>query len=153
MRCLLLAAALCLAAGETDSSPKSVAAADGAKTPEQADLDAMQGLWTYSAANAAGVKIRIEKSVDGNSDTVTHFDANGNTIHAHASTFELKRHGPLKIFTILNSTVIAGPDQGRQRPGNRSYVYRIEGDNLIECWGLLETDRGPPKVILWTRPK
>jgi hypothetical protein len=143
---------LCLAAGDKDSPPRPSAPAD-AQAADEADLDAMQGRWTYDVTNAAGVKIRIEKSVDGNADTVTHFDANGNTIYAHASTFELKRHGPLKIFTILKSTVIAGPDQGRQRPGNRSYVYRIEGDNLIECWGLLETDRGPPHIILWTRAK
>src|SRR5688572_18133859 len=107
MRCVLFGLALCLACGpalvlaekisvsvylapavEGDPSapPKPIAPADGAKSPDAADLEAMQGLWVYHAANAAGVKIRIEKSIDGNSDTVTHFDANGNTIHAHAST-------------------------------------------------------------------
>lgn len=143
---------LCTPSGAADPvAPPN--ALDKEKSPEQADLDAMQGRWTYTVANKAGTPIRIEKAIDGTSDTVTHFDANGNVIHAHASTFELNSHGPLRVFTIKTSVVVAGPNQGEQRPVPRSYVYRIENGNMIECWGLLETDRGPPSVILWKRVK
>jgi hypothetical protein len=142
-------------AADTDKAapPKAVEATARAKTPEEQDLHAMQGRWKYEVTNPAGVRLRIEKAVDGTSDTVTHFDANGNVIHAHASTFELKHHGPLRVFTIKTSVVIAGPNQGMQRPVPRSYVYRIEDDNLIECWGLLETDRGAAHLIFWNRVK
>jgi hypothetical protein len=153
--CCVLSLGLVSFAAEVEKAepPKVTESTAQAGTPEEADLKAMQGRWTYQVKNAAGVPIRIEKAVDGTSDTVTHFDANGNVIHAHASTFELKRQGPLRIFTIKTQNVIAGPNQGMQRPVPRSFIYRIEGNDMIECWGLLETDRGPATLIYWNRVK
>lgn len=121
-------------------------------TPAEQDLAEMQGVWLYEYANAAGVKMRVEKKVDGESDVVTQYDAAGNVVYSHASTFQLERHGPLRVFTILTSVVTAGPDMGMQRGKlPRSFVYRIEGNKMMEVWGLLEVDRGPPRVILWQK--
>jgi hypothetical protein len=117
------------------------------------DLAAMQGTWTYEYKNQAGAVFRVEKSVVESRDTVSHFDQQGNLIHAHVSDFELVREGPLRLFKILNTTVTAGPDTGNQRGGPRAFCYRIEGDKMIEVWGLLDTDRGAPRVIVWDRVK
>jgi hypothetical protein len=127
---------------------KDAAPADEAA---QEDLAAMQGTWTYDFTNSAGAVFRVEKVVVDGRDTVAHYDQQGNLIHSHVSTFELKRHGPFRVFTILGTAVTAGPNTGEKRPAPRSFTYRIDGDKMIEAWGLLETDRGPPRVIVWKR--
>jgi hypothetical protein len=129
---------------EKKSEPKDAA---------QEDLAAMQGTWTYEYKNQAGAVFRVEKAVVDDRDTVSHFDQQGNLIHSHVSDVELVREGPLRLFKILNSTVTAGPDTGKQHGAPRAFCYRIEGDKMIEVWGLLETDRGGPRVIVWDRVK
>jgi hypothetical protein len=146
----LIACALPLRAAD---EIRSVPAVPENKSPEEQDLAAMQGRWTYSTTNQAGAVFRIEKVVKSTDDVVTHYDQNGNVIHAHTSTFDLTRHGPLRVFTIRNTLATAGPNTGQNQAGPRSYAYRVEGDNFLEVWGLLETDRGPPRVIIWTRVK
>lgn len=121
-----------------------------AADPLADDLEAMQGVWVREFANQAGVRMRVEKKVEGEADTVTEFDAQGNIMHAHTSTFELAQHGPLRTFVIHNTLVTAGPNTGARR-GGRAFVYRIEGNRMIEAWGLLETDRGAPVVIIWQK--
>jgi hypothetical protein len=116
-----------------------------------ADLEALQGTWFREFTNPAGVKMRVEKKVEGEANLVTHFDAQGNVVHAHASDFELERHGPLRVFTVKGSVATAGPNMGMRQGGRRSFVYRIEGDRMIEAWGLLDADRGPPNVFVWER--
>jgi hypothetical protein len=132
---------------------KPDAAGGDADAAAKLDLAAMQGTWTYEYTNKAGAVFRVEKAVVDDRDTVSHFDQQGNLIHAHASEFELKREGPLRLFVILDTVVTAGPDTGKKRPGPRAFCYRIEGDKMMEVWGLLETDRGPPRVIVWDRAK
>src|SRR5262249_2869290 len=133
-----------------DDTPRGKEEAKPESAAEQ-DLKEIQGRWFYEYANRAGVKMRVEKQGDGMNDTVTEYDAQGNTIHTQTSTFGLRRHGPLRVFTILQSVVTAGPQMGAQRQGNRSYVYRVEGDRFIEAWGLLEGDRGLPTIIVWKK--
>lgn len=118
-----------------------------------ADLKELQGTWFCEVANAAGVKMRVEKKVAGESDVVTHFDAQGNVVHAHASEFELERHGPLRVFTVTGSVATAGPNMGMRHGARRSYVYRIQGDRMIEAGGLIDTDVGPPSMVIWQRAK
>jgi hypothetical protein len=141
--------------GARPELPPKKPAAGGvdAEATAKADLAAMQGTWTYEYKNQAGAVFRVEKSVVGDRDTVSHFDQQGNLIHSHVSDFELVREGPLRLFKILNSTVTAGPDTGKQHGAPRAFCYRIEGDKMSEVWGLLETDRGGPRVIVWDRVK
>jgi len=136
-----------------DDAPRVEQPVDPAKTtPGERDLAEIQGVWSYEYANAAGVTMRVEKKVDDEADVVTQYDAVGNVVHAHASTFQLERHGPLRVFTILTSVVTAGPDMGVRRGKlPNSFVYRIEGNKMIEAWGLLEGDRGAPRVIVWQK--
>jgi hypothetical protein len=134
---------------QADGKPVAKPAAEGIA----ADLQQLQGAWFREFANAAGVKMRVEKKVEGEADVVTHFDAQGNVVHAHASDFDLERHGPLRVFTVKGSVVTAGPNMGMRHGSRRSFVYRIEGDRMIEAWGLLDADRGPPNVFVWEREK
>ncbi|MGC3970199.1 MAG: hypothetical protein QM775_23580 [Pirellulales bacterium] len=136
--------------------PNAVAEKDKAAAPADdiaADLAALQGTWYREFTNTAGVTLRIEKKVDGESDVVTHFDAKGNVTHSHASKFELERHGPFRVFVVKDSVATAGPNMGMQQAGRRSFAYRIEGDRMIEAWGLLDADRGPPSTFVWLRLK
>ena len=121
-----------------------------ASNPLADDLEAMQGVWFREFANPAGVRMRVEKKVEGEADVVTEFDAQGNIVHAHTSTFELAQHGPLRTYVIRNTLVTAGPNTGARR-GGRAFVYRLEGNRMIEAWGLLETDRGGPIVLVWQK--
>jgi len=132
------------------TTAKSGTADKPADNPLADDLDAMQGVWFREFANQAGVRMRVEKKVEGEADTVTEFDAQGNIVHAHTSTFELAQHGPLRTFVIHNTLVTAGPNMGARR-GGRAFVYRLEGNRMIEAWGLLETDRGAPAVLVWQK--
>lgn len=116
-----------------------------------ADLEAMQGLWVREYKNPAGALYRVEKLVEGDRDTVTHVDQNGNVIHAHQSDFKLERSGRVRIYTFSNSTAIAGPNIGGQRAGPESYVYRLQGKTMFEVWGLLEGDRRPLGVLVWKK--
>jgi hypothetical protein len=136
---------------EAKPAQKPIDGADDAAAKE--DLAAMQGTWTYEFTNSVGAVFRVEKAVVDDRDTVTQYDQNGNVIHAHVSDFALERHGPFRVFTIKGTLVTAGPDTGKKRPGPRSFTYRIDGDKMIEAWGLLETDRGGPRVIVWDRVK
>lgn len=145
----------CLWFAVAEAAPKATPpAADNppkAAAPEATDLERMLGSWEYTFRNDAGAPFRVVKKVDETSDTVTRFDAQGNVIHAHTSNFELLREGPFRIFKITNTVVTAGPDTGASTNRPRSFAYRIEGDAMIEAWGLLDTDRGPPHTIVWKR--
>jgi hypothetical protein len=117
------------------------------------DHQAMQGRWYREATNPQGAVFRIEKVIDGHRDTITHFDANGNTIHSHSGTFKLSLEGNVRIFTFSNITVTAGPNLGAQIPGPGSFAYKLEGDTLYEIQGLLTTDSRPLLAFAWKRIK
>ena len=117
------------------------------------DLQAMQGRWVRQYANRQGAVFRVERDVDGGTDTLTEFDANGNVVHSHGSTFQLKHDGGVRVLTFSNLTVTAGPHNGLQQPAPASFLYRLEGETMFEVWGLLEGDRRPPSIIVWQRPK
>ncbi len=130
--------------GDAPTAPRDAAA-------EPSDLEQMRGSWEYTFTNENGAPFRVVKKVDDTTDVVTRFDAQGNVIHAHQSNFELLREGPFRVFKITATVVTAGPDTGASTHRPRSFAYRIEGDAMIEAWGLLETDRGPPRTIVWKR--
>ncbi|MCA9249315.1 MAG: hypothetical protein KDA42_19470 [Planctomycetales bacterium] len=144
----LFLAALSSAARAADEARKF----DSPEVAElKADLNAMQGRWAREYKNAAGAKFRVEKLVEGNQDTVTHLDANGNIIHAHRSDFKLERAGAVKLYTFSNSEAIAGPNLGARREGPRSFLYRIENNTMYEVWGLTSGDASPLAVLVWKR--
>ena len=145
-------AGLCSAVAAADRPAEQLAT----ETPPEktfADLHAMQGRWTREFTNRQGAVFRGEKTIDGNRDSVTELDANGNRVYAHICTFELKIDGKVRILTFSNVAVTAGPNLGARIPGPRSFIYKLDGDTMYEIWGLLDGDTGPPLIYAWKRIK
>ena len=117
------------------------------------ELQLIQGVWQVEGKAADGTAVRIVKHVAGESETVTVFDAEGNTVHEHAADFELTKTEHVRIFTYFNYRLTAGPSKGTTRDGRFSYLYRVEGDRFIEIHGILNGDKGPPRVQIWSRMK
>jgi hypothetical protein len=145
-------AAFCSALAAADR-PAEIPPAEVPADKTAADQQAMQGRWFREAANRQGAIFRIEKLIDGTRDTITEFDANGNTIHSHTGTFKLTLDGSVRLFTFSNITVTAGPNLGAHIPGPGSFIYKLDGDTLYEFQGLLEGDRRPLAVYVWKRVK
>jgi hypothetical protein len=118
-----------------------------------ADLKRIEGQFERTFTNPAGTVFRTVKDVANGKSIVTTFDDVGNVIESHESEYKIQRHGPLRVFTYFNYVVTAGPDKGRRRFESNSYVYRIDGDKIIEAWGLLENDPNPPRLFTWTRKR
>lgn len=140
----------CVAVVAAADRPMDRPAADGAAALDQ---QRMQGRWTREFTNPQRAVFRVEKVIDGNRETVTTFDTNGNTIESHTDNFQLKLDGRVRVFTYSNYVVTAGPNLGAQFPGPSSYLYKLDGDTLHEVWGLLEGDRAAPIAFAWKRIK
>jgi hypothetical protein len=69
----------CVAVVAAADRPIDRPAADGAAALDQ---QRTQGRWTREFTNPQRVLFRVEKVVDGNRETVTTFDTNGNTIES-----------------------------------------------------------------------
>lgn len=146
--CMIAAAALA-AADRPVEKPPAEARPDAAAV----DSQRMQGRWAREFTNPQRAVFRVEKVIDGNRETVTTFDTNGNTIESHTDNFQLKLDGNVRVFTYSNYVVTAGRNLGAQIPGPRSYLYKLDGDTLHEVWGLLEGDRLAPVAFAWKRVK
>ena len=103
--------------------------------------------------NEAGTEFRIVKDVAGDESTVTTYDDVGQVVTAHTSTFKVDQRDGIRVLTFSNLKVTAGPEKGREHPAPQSYIYRLEGDNFAEAWGLLPEDKSPPRLIFWKRVK
>jgi hypothetical protein len=117
------------------------------------ELQLLQGMWQIQGRTADGKAVRLLKEVDGNSETVTTFDAEGNVLHAHSADFELTKTEHIRLFTYFNYTITDGPGVGTVRRERVSYVYRVEDDRFIEVHGMLNGDRGQPRVNVYVRVK
>jgi hypothetical protein len=120
--------------------------------PTAADLQAMQGIWQREYRTPQGI-IRVEKTVSGERDLVTEYDADGKVIHAHAAKFTLKESSGVRVFTFSEYVATAGAGAGQPWVGPTSYLYRIDGDLMYEAWGLIDGDRSAPSVASWKRLK
>jgi hypothetical protein len=131
----------------------SVAAQDADNADNATELKRLEGRFERTFTNAAGTLFRSVKDVgDGKSIVVTYDDV-GNVVEAHESEFKIQRHGPTRVFSFYNLVVTAGPNKGHRQLETNSYVYRIDGDTIIEAWGLLESDPNPPRMFAWKRVK
>jgi len=117
------------------------------------DESALQGRWEQQAMEGVGEKgQRVVKEVKGDTETVTTYDQGEKVIHAQTAKFRLRREGPVRVYTFYNRRVTAGPEQGRFRDSERSYLYKLRGDELHEVWGLLEGQEGREVAIIrWKR--
>lgn len=122
---------------------------------EPAKLDAaataIQGKWTRIQQTPNG-PVRLLKEHRGNRTSLVAYDPKGNVLYAHDSEFRVETTGRVQVLTFFNRKVTAGPDKGQEEKGESSFVYRVQKDEFVEAWGLLENDPSPPRMILWKRP-
>ena len=142
--CLSVALAVALA-----GSPQRVLAEEPAKL--DAAMMAVQGKWTRIQQTQNG-PVRLLKEHRGNKTSLVAYDPMGKVLYAHDSEFRLETMGRVQVLTFFNRKVTAGPDIGQEETGESSFVYRVQKDEFVEAWGLLENDPSPPRMILWKRP-
>jgi hypothetical protein len=118
---------------------------------DDAELKRLQGRFERTFTNKAGVQFRTIKDVAGDQSTVTTFDDVGNIVEEHRSTFKVEKRGSVNVLSFFNVVVTAGPDKGSTDPATRSYIYRLDGDNFAEAWGLLDGDNSPPRMFYWKK--
>jgi hypothetical protein len=99
------------------------------------------------------VRFRKVKEEREGQSLVTTYDDVGNIVEAHTAEYKLEKRGPVRVFSFFNLTMIAGVNKGHTQPGTSSFIYRVDDNNFVEVWGLLEGDTGPPRMLIWRRLK
>ncbi len=112
-----------------------------------------EGPWQRTETTPNGQSYRIVKQAKGKKETLTVYDPAGNVVHQHQVDFRLEHSGKVRIYTYFNYEITAGPDKGLKAPQPVSYIYRFEGDQLIQVDGLLIGDRHPPMMYFWKRDR
>jgi hypothetical protein len=129
------------------------ASASLADDDNAAEMKRLQGRFERSFTNAAGTAFRTVKEMGDGQETVVTYDDAGNVVESHQSQFKVEKRGPVRVFSFFNLVVTAGLNKGRTQHDTNSFIYRIEGDTMIEAWGLLENDPNPPRIFSWRRVK
>jgi len=118
-----------------------------------AEMKRLEGRFERSFTNGAGTVFRTVKDVANGQSTVVTYDDVGNVVDSHIAQFKVEKRGPVRVFSFFNLQVTAGPNKGHTQVDTNSYIYRIEGDTIIEAWGLLENDPNAPRMFSWKRVK
>lgn len=123
--------------------------------PLKEDLKSVQGQWTRKVLDRQGKQIgTVVKVIRENKERVTHLDAEGKVVRAHAVEIELRRIGPVRVFTYTKFEFIKGPDEGKKLKGHGGYIYKVEGNRFIEVNGLLiGQEKEPTTVLVWEKAK
>lgn len=121
----------------------------------KADLAALQGKWELATTTRPGVqkRLRLEKEVKGDQETLSVYDLEGKLLQAGRSTIKLSEVGPVRVLTFSGGEIIDGLDKGRKQEKPRSYVYRLDGDEWTEVVGVLTTEdpKDEPYLTKWKR--
>ncbi len=117
------------------------------------EMKRLEGCLERSFANAAGTVFRTVKDVGNGQETVVTYDDAGNVVESHQSQFKVEKRGPVRVFSFFNVVVTVGPNKGHTQLDTNSFIYRMEGDTIIEAWGLLENDPNAPRMFSWRRVK
>ena len=144
---LLLPSAIALALTSSAVTP-FVADDDSA-----AEMKRLEGRFERTFTNGAGTVFRVVKDVANGQSNVATYDDAGNVVESHQSQFKVEKRGPVRVFSFFNVVVTAGPNKGHTLLETNSFIYRIEGDTIIEAWGLLENDPNAPRMFAWRRVK
>ena len=136
------------------AGPARSPGARGGGAAGNGDVSSLQGTWEQRPEEgpAATPKQRVDKEVNGNTETVTTYSPTGQVIHAQTAKFRLGRSGSIPLYTFYDRHITAGPEQGRSDAAAQSYVYRLRGAEFDEVWGLLPGQEQRELVIKrWRR--
>jgi hypothetical protein len=118
------------------------------------DLALMQGLWEAEkpAEYDSGFG-RITKHLEGNKETVTFYNSNGDVLSQHTVDFNLEQSGRVSLFTFRNMKITAGESKGRAMPKgvSRSYIYTVNRGAFVEILGALDGSTSQPQMTQWKR--
>jgi hypothetical protein len=136
--------ALALAAGgcaQSLSNGNDNAGGRDAKGGGRQDVAALQGRWEQlpEEPGPGSPRQRVLKDVNGETEVVTTFDADGRPIQSQTAKFRLSRVGGVPIYTFSGARVTAGAGEDSDKPSSapRSYIYKLRGNDFYEVWGLL----------------
>jgi hypothetical protein len=130
-----------------------IAAVSAVADENAEELKRLEGRYERTVTNAAGTPFRVVKEIAGNQESVTTFDDVGNVVQAHTVEFKVEKRGPVRVFSFYNRLWTAGPLKGQTELATSSYLYRLDGDVFSEISGLMEGDKGPPRINYWRRMK
>jgi hypothetical protein len=135
---VLAASAVARFPSPADAQVSARPPAPGGEQGPNDDMDLMQGTWERQIRPEEKLPyVRCVKETGRGTEVVTYFAADGSVQRRHTVDFLLEQHGPVRVFTFWNHVVTDGPDKGTRNPDKRSYIYRLNGDELAEVWGFL----------------
>ena len=128
----------------------SAAAAWAAEDEPEGDQEKIQGEWSYTTTDRLGRKLLFKETFVGRKVIYSVSDAEGKVLLMHESNFELQQTEQVRVVTFSDPVVLLGPKQSLIKKVD--WIYRITGDQLILCRGLLNGDAGPAWTIgVWRR--
>lgn len=122
---------------------------DFEQTQLEYDLSVMQGLWE----NKSPAGIRITRLVEGNKETDTRYDQNGNIVEQFSFDFALERSGRISLKILKNGQITQGLSKGQRWPKDwsESCPYRVNPRRFVEVLHMMDGDRAPPELRQWNR--
>ena len=132
-----LCACLALWLGGCAGSTKAQKQRDAANLKQ--DVATLQGHWEQlpQEPGPESPRQRVFKTVTGDKEVVTTYDAQGRAIHSVTANFRLSRAGGVPVYTYSGATVTANAGEEKTEDAPRSYLYRVRGNDFYEVWGLL----------------
>lgn len=120
---------------------------------EREDLDQIQGDWERPILDAQNVVVgRAVKSIAGNVEIVTYSDRSGKVLHAHKTTIEVRRLGPVRVFLYRDKEVIDGPNKGQKTKGTGGYIYKVNKGRFTEVTSLfVGQENQKSEIRIWAK--
>ena len=115
------------------------------------DVVALQGVWEMQFQKD-GHQIKVVKEIKEHRETVRAY-LDGQLEQEHAVDFELERGAGVRVFRWKNGLISAGPRKGQKLPDG-GFVYRLQQDEWIGVFGLLDDNQGKvfPEVYRRAKP-
>jgi hypothetical protein len=129
-----------------------VAAAPGAEDESKAVLAQAQGTWFGTQKMDDNKTYRMEKTIEGNKETVCLYDGD-KLAYKWTVDFEIKKTDTVTVFTFRNLKVTDGPQKGTTFEGPVSYLFQIRDDKWIQVLGVMNGDKGGAELNTLERKK
>ena len=131
----------------------SATTAWAAEDESDGDQEMIQGEWSYTTADRLGRNLLFKETFVGRKMIYSISDAEGKVLLMQEFNFELRKNKDVRVITFSDPVVLLGPkNQDKRLKKKIDWLYRITGDRMIQCKGLLKVDAGPEwTVSVWVR--
>ena len=110
-------------------------------------LEQIQGDWEQRLG-----KIRVEKHVDGNTETSIVFNELGEVVREQTSVFKIQKLGDFFVLSWKNAQVTGGAARGQRIP-NGTIVFRLRDGKWHCAEGFSSDEFFSPSFGVWHRPE